>query len=221
MFETSNPPPNLRPTWNMAPTMDAPVVRSHPETHERHLDALRWGLVPFFTKDLKAARRPINARSETVATSTMFKAAFARRRCLVPAEAFYEWRADPAGKEPFAIARADGDPLAFAGLWEGWRDPDGAVIRTFAILTTAANGQMAALHERMPVILEQENWGPWLGGSAADAAVLLRPAAEDLLRLWPVGRAVGNVRNDGPELLLPHRPPDHADLADPPGPNPA
>jgi putative SOS response-associated peptidase YedK len=163
IFSTSNKLPNLRPSWNVAPTMDVPVVRLHPETRERHLDLLRWGLVPFNTSDLKSARKPINARSETVATSPMFRAAFARRRCLVPAAAFYEWKATPAGKEPFAITRADGDPLAFAGIWEGWRAPDGEVLRTFAILTTAANRQMSALHDRMPVILERETWPVWVG----------------------------------------------------------
>jgi putative SOS response-associated peptidase YedK len=125
LFGTVNPLPNLQPTWNLAPTDDAPVVR--PATNgERHLDVLKWGLVPYFTKDLKKARKPINARSETVATSGMFKAAFAKRRCLVPAPAYYEWRDDPeGGKTPFAVARVDGNPVAFAGIWEEWRAPDG------------------------------------------------------------------------------------------------
>jgi putative SOS response-associated peptidase YedK len=220
IFSTSNKLPNLRPSWNVAPTMDVPVVRLHPETRERHLDLLRWGLVPFNTSDLKSARKPINARSETVATSPMFRAAFARRRCLVPAAAFYEWKATPAGKEPFAITRGDGDPLAFAGIWEGWRAPDGEVLRTFAILTTAANRQMSALHDRMPVILERETWPMWVGEQDGDPTPLLRPADEGLLRIWPVSKAVGNVRNDTPDLLKPHRPPDHVDGRFPPGANP-
>ncbi|MBV8915813.1 MAG: SOS response-associated peptidase, partial [Acetobacteraceae bacterium] len=116
-------------------------------TRQRHLDSLRWGLVPFNTADLRAARKPINARSETVATSPMFRAAFAKRRCLVPAAAFYEWRTAASGKEPFAIARADGEPLAFAGIWEGWRSPDGEVLRTFAILTTTANRELSGIHD--------------------------------------------------------------------------
>ncbi|MBV8911644.1 MAG: SOS response-associated peptidase [Acetobacteraceae bacterium] len=110
IFSTSNPLPNVRPGWNVAPTMDVPVVRLHPESRDRHLDLLRWGLVPFNTTDLKAARKPINARSETIGTSPMFRTAFAKRRCLVPAAAFYEWRTTPSDKEPFAIARADGEP---------------------------------------------------------------------------------------------------------------
>jgi putative SOS response-associated peptidase YedK len=203
LFGTTNPLPNLKPTWNMAPTMQAPVVRRHPESGERHLDALTWGFVPAFTKVLKEARRPVNARAETVATSGMFRNAFAKRRCLVPAAAFYEWQAGPDGKTPYAIARADGDPMAFAGIWEGWRSPEGDILRSFAIVTTTANAQMAALHERMPVILEQADWPGWLGEAEIDFSTMLRPSADGVLRIWPVGKRVGNVRNDGPELLAP------------------
>ena len=120
LFGTVSPLPNLELTWNMAPTRDAPVVRLAREG-ERHLDALKWGLVPYFTKDLKKARKPINARSETIAKSGMFKEAFARRRSLVPAPDYYEWRDDPKGKTQFAVARVDGDPVAFGGIWEEWR----------------------------------------------------------------------------------------------------
>ncbi len=203
LFGTTNALPNLKPTWNMAPTMDAPVVRRHPETGERHLDLLTWGFVPAFTKTLKEARRPVNARAETLISSGMFRAAFAKRRCLVPAAAFYEWRADPGGKTPFAIARADGDPMAFAGIWEGWRSPEGDILRSFAIVTTSANARMRALHERMPVILEAADWPVWLGEAEGDPAALLKPSAEDVLRFWAIDKRVGNVRNDGPDLLQP------------------
>jgi putative SOS response-associated peptidase YedK len=206
LFATVNPLPNLEPTWNMAPTMDAPVVRFHPKSGERHLDALRWGLVPYFTKDLKKARKPINARSETVATSGMFKAAFSSRRCLVPAPAYYEWRDDPNGKTPFAVGRVDGSPVAFGGIWEEWRSPEGETLRTFATITTDANRQLSAIQDRMPVIIEPEDWPRWLGETEGDAATLLRPTAEDVLRVWPVDKKVGNVRNDGPELLEPRAP---------------
>jgi putative SOS response-associated peptidase YedK len=219
LFGTTNPLPNLKPTWNMAPTMSAPVVRRHLETGERHLDLLTWGLVPSFTKDFKAARKPINARAETVASSGMFKAALAKRRCLVPAAAFYEWKATPEGKVPHAIASADGEMLAFAGIWEGWRSPDGDVLRTFAIITTDANAQMSTLHSRMPVILEQADWPLWLGDVDSGAEMLLRPAAEGVLRIWPVDKRVGNVRNDGPELLEPEIPPE-PDRSALDGPNP-
>ncbi len=128
LFGAASPVPNLPPSSNIAPTQESMVVRRHPEKGERLLGVLGWGLVPHFTKDLKTARKPIKARAETVATSGMFRDAFARRRCLIPADAFYEWRALADGKQPYAIARADGECLAFAGLWEGWRAPDGDVL---------------------------------------------------------------------------------------------
>jgi putative SOS response-associated peptidase YedK len=200
MFRTVNPTPNLKPTWNMAPTREAPVVRLHPETKQRHLDLLRWGLVPHWVKDLKATRQPINARAETLATTPMFRDAFTRRRCLVPADAFYEWQVTEAGKHPWAIAREDGDPMVFAGLWEGWRGPDATVLRSFTIVTTTANTTLRSLHERMPVILEAADWPLWLGEAEGEAASLLRPS-DAALRTWRVGTAVNNVRNDAPELL--------------------
>jgi len=168
-----------------------------PRDGERRLDLLRWGLIPSFTKDLKAAPKPINARSEMAAGSGLFRAALAQRRALIPADVFFEWRKLQAGKQPYAIARRDGAPLAFAGLWEGWRSPEGETVRSYAILTTAANGLMSRIHERMPVVLEPDDWA-WLGEEAGDAPALMRPAAEAVLRLWPVSRAVNSVRNNGP-----------------------
>ena len=200
LFHTTGPVPNVAPSWNVAPTQSAPVVRRHPETGERRLDLLTWGFLPHWTKDAKA-RRPINARGETVATAPMWRDAIARRRCLVPADAFYEWQATAGGKQPYAIARQDGEPMAFAGLWDGWRSPDGEVVRTFAIVTTAANATMAPIHDRMPVILEPADWPVWLGDAEGDPAAPLRPAADHVLRVWPVGRAVNSPRNNGPDLL--------------------
>ena len=216
-FRTVNPLPNLAPSWNVAPTQAAMVVRRHPETGDRHLDLLKWGLVPSFTKDIKQARRPINARSETVATSGMFRTAFAKRRCLVPAGAFYEWRAEPTGKQPYAIARMDGDPMAFAGLWEAWRYPDGEILRTFTILTTNANATMAELHDRMPVILEPTDWPIWLGEVEGDPAALLRPAADHVLQVWPVSRRVNTPRHNDAQLLerVPDAPADDAGGSNP------
>jgi putative SOS response-associated peptidase YedK len=220
-FRTTNPLVNHAPSWNVAPTQRALVIRRHPETGKRHLDQLQWGLIPHFTKDLKAARKPINARAETAANSGMFRGALTSRRCLVPADAFYEWRTMPDGKQPYAIARRDDAPLAFAGLWEGWRSPDGHTVRSFAILTTSANATMAVLHDRMPVILEEDQWPIWLGEGEGNASDLMQPAAEDVLRLWPVSRAVNSVRNNGAELLDriddPHAPPPSNA---PPGENP-
>ena len=202
MFHTENPTPNWEPTWNMAPTRDAPVVRLHPETRARHLDLLRWGLVPHWAKDPKSVRQPINARAETAATSPMFRDALVRRRCLVPADVFYEWQATDDGKQPFAIARTDGQPMVFAGLWEGWRGADGTVMRTFTIVTASANATLRPLHERMPVVLEPQDWPAWLGETETDPTALLRPSAADF-RFWRVGTAVNNVRNDSAALLEP------------------
>ena len=215
LFRTTNPPSNLAPNWNVAPSQPAMVIRRHPKTGERHLDLLRWGLIPSFTRDLKSAPKPINARSETAATSGMFRAALAQRRALIPADVFFEWRKLQTGKQPYAIARRDGAPLAFAGLWEGWRSPDGETVRSYAILTTAANGLMSRLHDRMPVVLEPDAWATWLGEEAGDASALMRPAAETVLHLWPVSRAVNSVRNNGPEQL------DRVDDPDAPPPNDA
>ncbi len=214
--------PNLPPNRNVAPTQSAAVIRRHPITGERRLDTLQWGLIPHLTTDLKTARKPINARSETVATSGMFRDALRARRCLVPADAFHEWRAQQDGKQLFAIARQDGTPLAFADVWEGWRSPEGEAVRSYAILTTQANATTSQLHERMPVILEPADWPVWLGEADGDPTALLRPAANDVLHLWPVSRSVNSVRNNGPELLNqindPYAPPP---WDAPPGENPA
>jgi putative SOS response-associated peptidase YedK len=188
----------------MAPTIHAPVVRL--TAGERHLDVLKWGLVPYFTKDLKEARKPINARDDNVAKSGMFREAFAKRRCLVPAAAYYEWLDGPNGKVPFAVARLDGEPVVFGGMWEEWRSPEGKKLRTFATITTDANKQLSVIQERMPVIIERQNWPLWLGETEGDPTSLLHAAPEDVLRVWPVDKKVGNFRNDGPDLLEPRQP---------------
>lgn len=202
LFATVNPAPSIAPTWNMAPTRLAPVVRLHPQTRARHLDLLTWGLVPHWAKDPKATRQPINARSETAATTPMFRDAFARRHCLVPADAFYEWQAVGGTKQPWAIAREDGAPLVFAGLWEGWRGSDGTVIRSFTILTTTANDALRPLHERMPVVLEEQDWPLWLGETGGDCAALLRPSVA-AFKSWKISNLVNNVRHDSAALLEP------------------
>jgi putative SOS response-associated peptidase YedK len=200
LFGTVNPLPNIAPSWNVAPTRQVPVVRRHPETGARHLDLLRWGLLPRAAHSTADKPQPINARSETAARNPMFRNLLAQRRCLVPIDAFYEWQVTPSGKVPHAIARADGDLIVAAGLWDGWRGPDGTVIRSFTILTTAACAPLAHLHERMPVVLEPGDFSRWLDDS--DFADLLRPS-ETGFRVWRVGAEVGNVRNDRPELLEP------------------
>ncbi len=201
LFATADEAANLPPSWNIAPSQEALVVRRHPATGARRLDALRWGLVPHFTKTLKGAPKPINARAETVATAGLFRGAFAARRGLLPADCFFEWR--KGDKQPFAIARQDGAPLALGAIWEGWRSEDGAVIRSFAIITTAANAEMSQFHDRMPLMLEPADWPLWLGESGGDAADLLRPAAEGRLTAWPVSSRVNSPRNNDADLLLP------------------
>ena len=222
LFSTRNPLPNLAASWNVAPTQSAAVIRRHPESGERHLDLLQWGLVPHFTRDLKAARCPINARSETAAGSAMFRGALTSRRCLVPANASYEWQTVTGGKQPYAIARRDGTALAFAGLWAGWRSPKGETLRSFTILTTAANATMQRLHKRMPVVLEAATWPAWLGEVDGDPCALMHPAADEVLHLWPVSRLVNNVRHNGAALLnrIDNPKPPLPSTA-PAGPNPA
>lgn len=193
--------PTWQPSWNVAPSQEAPVVRLHPQTRARHLDLLRWGLLPHGAGP--KSPRPINARAETLANSPFFRGAFASRRAVVPADAFYEWRREGKSRQPHAIARADGAPLAFAGLWEGWRGPDGTVVRSFAIVTTAANAEMAAIHDRMPLILEADTWPVWLQADPGDAARLLHPPRDFLLRLWPVSPRVNAAAANGPDLLAP------------------
>jgi putative SOS response-associated peptidase YedK len=199
-----------RPRWNVAPTDPVPAIS---ETAEgvRRLGSLRWGLLPSFVTDPSTASRRINARAETVATSPAFRASFEKRRCLVPADAFYEWhRAGKGPSQPYAIRHEDGTPLAFAGIWSVWREPgapeDAEPLRTFSIVTTTANDVLAPIHDRMPVIIAPDAWSLWLGAEPAgegEIRGLLRPApAEGLIR-YPVARSVGDVRNDGPILVEP------------------
>jgi putative SOS response-associated peptidase YedK len=207
LFEAANPVPNAPPRYNAAPTDSLAVVRFNPQTRQRSLDLLRWGLVPLWAKDPSFGPKCINARSETVATNKIFRDAFERRRCLVPADAFYEWRKVPGAKPaPYAVALREG-MFAFAGLWERWRHPgDGSILRSFAIVTGPANSLCRPIHERMPVILPPGAWPLWLGETEATPEkllALLQACPEEWLRVYPVGPAVGNVKNDEPGLLEP------------------
>lgn len=202
-FATVNAIPNLLPSFNKAPTQDGLVVRRHPDTAARHLDVLRWGLVPRWAKDASGAARMMNARGESVADKPAFRDAFARRRCLVPMDGFYEWRGEGRAKQPFACALRSGAPMACAGLWEGWKQPDGEWLRSFTIVTCAAAGRQALLHERMPVILPPEAWEAWLDPAAApaDLLALLVPAEDATLAFWPVSARVGRVAENDAGLL--------------------
>lgn len=199
----SAPLPNAPPRFNAAPTQDLMVVRRHPETGARHLSLLRWGLVPSFSADATGGARLINARSETVVQKASFRPAWqAGRRCIVPADGFYEWRATAQGRQPFFISRANAAPLPLAGLWDGWKDPTtGHWLRTFTILTCAADPRLRGLHERMPVILREEDIASFL--EDPDPRGLLRPFPGAALALWPVSQRVNAVRNEGEELMVP------------------
>jgi putative SOS response-associated peptidase YedK len=203
----SVPEAALPPSWNVAPTADVAVVLEGPDG--RIVALHHWGLVPIWAESPKVGARMINARAEGLDAKPAFKHAFRRRRCIVPADGFYEWRTIPGQKvkQPYFVTRADGEMLAFAGLWEEWRGParDGAErLRSTTIITTAANETMAPVHDRMPVILPEGAWDRWLDPGETDVHALgglLVPAPPDLLQLRPVGRAVGNVRNQGPHLI--------------------
>lgn len=206
----------LEPNYNVAPTNDVYVVLA--DGGIRKMAPHHWGLVPGWAKDPGIGSRMINARAEGLADKNAFKRAFKGRRCIVPADGFYEWKKIPGQKtkQPYFIRRPDGEPLAFAGLWEEWKGPDrdgSQRLRSATIITTAPNETMAPIHDRMPVILPPTAWDEWLdpaNGDLASLGRLLVPAPPQILTLHPVSTDVGNVRNRGPQLTEPIEP-DQAD----------
>jgi putative SOS response-associated peptidase YedK len=190
------------PTWNAAPQSFQPVVRLSRDGGEREASLLRWGVVPHWAKDARIELNTINARAEEAADKPVYREALKKRRCLVPADAFYEWqRTGAKNRRPFAIALRSGEPCAFAGLWESWQPPEGAPLETFTILTTAANALMEPIHNRMPVIVAPRDYKRWLDPSVPPPLDLLRPYHAEEMRAWPVSDRVGNVRENAPELL--------------------
>lgn len=210
LFRYSGPARNLRPRYNIAPGQDVPAVRPDGRGG-RELVMLRWGLVPSWAKDSATGNRLINARAETVATRPAFRAAFARRRCLIPASAFYEWRAAarPAkntGRQPWAVALRGRATFAFAGLWERWKSGAGDALESCAIIVTDANERLRGIHDRMPVILAPEEYQAWLdavGTAPAMAARLLDPYPASAMEAWPVSTRVNRPQNDEPACLVP------------------
>ena len=198
------------PNYNVAPRAEVPVVAESSE-HERVLDLVRWGLVPSWAKDIKIGDRMINARAETVMTTNAYKRAFERRRCIIPADGFYEWQkiAHRKTKQPWFFRRRDGEPLAFAGVWEIWHDPndpdpDAPRVRSCAIITTDANELVQPVHDRMPVALPESVWDTWLDRDNRDVdtlATMLASAPADEMEAWPVSLLVNKADNNGPELL--------------------
>ena len=191
--------PNTPPSWNVAPTDEVPIVRAG-ANGAQELANVRWGLVPTWAKDTKGAARCINARAETVADKPAFRAAFKARRCLIPADGFYEWTTEDGAKQPHHICRRDGGPFSFAGLWER---NDRLQIETCAIVTTTPNTTVAPIHDRMPVLLAPEDYNAWLDTTAPQeqSLALLKPCPEDWLRVYRVSRAVNSVKNNGPECI--------------------
>lgn len=195
---------DLSPSYNVAPSNAALIARTAPDG-KRELAAVRWGLIPFWAKDPKIGYKMINARAESVASKPAFREAYKRRRCLIAADGFYEWKAQEDGKQPYFIRLKDGEPFAFAGLWEHW-EGDGQVIESCTIITTEANRLVADIHDRMPVILPPESYGSWLAANprlGSALKLLLRPYPAQGMEAFPVSQAVNNPRSDGPELARP------------------
>ena len=215
LFGLSQPLPNLEPNYNIAPTDPVPFVR--PEAQEASgvfLDFARWGLVPAWSKQLPKTPL-INARSESVHEKASFKAAFRRRRCLVPMDGFYEWQPQDNGpKQPFYVQKAGGGPFAIAGIWDAWVSPEGDDLISVAILTTEANSAMRPIHSRVPVVLQPQDFPVWMDcrdETQIDAASsLLHPPSDEFWKFYPVERAIGNVRAEGAFLIEPLAPPPDA-----------
>ncbi|MFL6232278.1 MAG: SOS response-associated peptidase [Thermoanaerobaculia bacterium] len=193
--------PFLPPRYNLAPTQAAAVVRVTEPGAPRHLDLLKWGLIPYWAKEASIGNRMINARSEGVAEKPAYRSSFKKKRCLVAADGFYEWKKEGKAKQPYLIRRKDHKPFGFAGLWSAWRDQEhgGQLVETFTILTTSPNDLMRPLHDRMPVILSKENFDLWLDPKMEDAEKLqplLVPYAADDFEAFPVSRAVNSPAND-------------------------
>jgi putative SOS response-associated peptidase YedK len=195
--------PNFPPRYNIAPTQPVPVV--HAVDGQRHFTLMRWGFVPGWVKNLKQFPLVINIRSETARQKASFRAAFMRRRALMPADGFYEWQRLGESSRPYLLRKPDRAIFAFAALWETWSSPDGSEIDTVALLNTSANGVISAIHERSPVILEPRDFKAWLDPltPSEEAFRLLQPPAEELLELVAVSKAVNKVSNDGPEVQAP------------------
>ena len=199
--------PDWKPRFNIAPTTQVPVIIF--EGGKRRIEMMRWGLVPAWSKEV-GKFSTFNARDDGIEAKPMFRGAWkAGRRCIIPASSFFEWQKRGSDKQPFAIALGNKGPMAFAGLWEEWTPKGGEPMRSCTLITCAPNKLMAELHDRTPVILGEEDWPKWLGeepATAAEICAMLKPFAAQRMTTWPVGKAVGSVKNQGPELTLPVEP---------------
>jgi putative SOS response-associated peptidase YedK len=199
---------NYPPRWNAAPSQELLVIRRNHKTGEVSLDPLRWGLIPYWCNDPNGGRKPINAKFETVRDLPTFRDAYRKRRCIVPVDGFFEWKAikGQKAKQPYAIAMKDGTPFGIAGIWENWKEPaSGEWIRTFAIITTNSNDLVADIHDRMPVILAPADYARWIG-EESDPRDLMRPYPAHLMRMWPISTRVNKPENDDPSIIEPIEP---------------
>jgi len=195
-------PPALKPRYNIAPMQPVPIVRQN-SAGERVLTEMRWGLVPRWAKDPSIGAKLINARGEGIAEKPAFKMAFERRRCLLPADGFYEWKVVQRGKQPYLVASKSGLPLGLAGLYERWLAPDGEVLDTCTVITTDANDLLRDVHDRMPVIIAPDQYARWLDRSTNAVTDLIAPYPSEALRIHPISTRVNAVKNDDPTLLEP------------------
>jgi len=200
------PDDDWEPRYNIVPTQNVPVIRQHPDEPKRLGSQMRWGLIPFWAKDPSIGFKMINARAETVATMPALRESLRKRRCLIPADAFYEWFKNEKAKTPFCFTMADDSIFAFAGIWGSWRNPEGKAIETCSIITTTPNALLIDIHDRMPVILPDDAYGLWLdpGFQKPDALCdLLKPFNPALMRRFEVSNRVNLVKNDDPECAEP------------------
>ena len=201
-FDTGDSQDDWPPRYNIAPTQPVPVIRQNPKEPIRELSLMKWGLIPAWAPNPSVAAQMINARSETAGTKPAFREALKSRRCLIPADGFYEWKRDGKTKQPYCFEVNDGELFAFAGLWDRWKNPDGTWIETCSILTTTSNAVTSRVHDRMPVILDPEHYDLWLdpGMTKVEAVSdLLRPCDAHLMRCYPVSMRVNHTANDDEE----------------------
>jgi putative SOS response-associated peptidase YedK len=202
-------PPELSARYNIAPGQPVAAIRATDGGENRLCELRTWGLVPGWAKESSIGHRMINARAETVAEKPAFQGAFRQRRCLIPADGFYEWASGPTPKQPYHVVREDGALFGFAGLWEVWRSEEGRAVHSCTIVTTRANATLQRIHDRMPVILDPRDYAPWLDPAQGDAERLreiLIPCPEEWLVLQTVGLRVNDPRNDDPECVAPAPP---------------